>query len=219
MSLIQSAHNFVQQKFPSLDLTSLTDVNIIDALDQIYPGGWSKFRTDYEAIIPTEEAIQAPFGDITVPSVRRRASGNFVSTGDRRTEKNNLVQLRAEAERELERPIRVGLFDEIVSISITDTEIKVSLNVSEVKEMSRRLRTTKTGMRLVSYKQNTDNHNWSRPDILTIWDDDCDVPDLILYGQINTPERVADKREQADTCYRPGTSRTPMDKFGAAVSQ
>lgn len=98
---------------------------------------------------------------------------------------------------------------EWVDAKVSTTEIVVHLIVREVKEETRRVKVLREGQRLVRWSRPEGNGYWGRAQELTVWDDDPSY-DVHIFGAIMTPEVAADKREQFETCWRPGTDRTPM---------
>lgn len=96
-----------------------------------------------------------------------------------------------------------------VDAKFSPTEVIIHLIVREVDVRSRRVKVVREGQRLVRWSRPAEGMMWGRADELTVWSDDPSY-DVHLFGSIMTPEVHADKTEQWETCYRPGTERTPM---------
>lgn len=103
---------------------------------------------------------------------------------------------------------RLKMHDEILSFECTDTRLAFALSFAKVDYRSRRDVITARRIELWVHERATADDTWGRAQVVEM--DTATDEALVLFGAINTPDRAAAIAEQVETCYRPGTEKTPM---------
>jgi len=142
-----------------------------------------------------------------------RDFARFHTTTAARTEAYSPVKQRAIVSAMTKR--RLGDYDEIVNFDLQPLESAIFV-VSRASVVDRRAsRDIVTEREITLWKFTcTPGVGWSR-DFVTITEAVHEVH--TRYGVINTPVRDAEKREQFETCYRPGSERTPLQGWVARL--
>lgn len=107
---------------------------------------------------------------------------------------------------------RVKEYDEIVTVDQSDLSVKIVVKYATVEYGSRRDKVTAYSTVLYVFSRTEVGAPWSK-DTLDI--DEAANEGHIKFGTVNTPERHEAIREQVETCYRPGTDRTPLSGWVA----
>jgi hypothetical protein len=102
---------------------------------------------------------------------------------------------------------RLRVMESVQRVVITDDTIKVLVNRARVTETSGRYKITHRGTELIVWKRN-EAGRWGWPESMLDW---TEVEEEHLKFGIASIQEQADKRAWERDCYRPGTSRTPMD--------
>lgn len=101
-------------------------------------------------------------------------------------------------------PIRP--FERILKYVVTDDRVAVQLETFRYTETRYEFRFTGRGRRLLSYTGPT-------PESLTVWDEAFEPFVIRKTGHVKTErESLAQVAFERD-CYRPGTSRAPLDNY------
>lgn len=185
-TLIGSAREYAQNKLGNVAKT-MTDLQVMDMIENFYTGGWSQFKTDNPTTVKVDlnQAIQKK------PEI-------------------NKFTLHAQVQKYTGHSIRLGLMDEIVKIEETEKDLRVLIKVHKVREQSNRWTVEQIGLKSMIFRRISEDHfSLSPSEVETIWTDD----DTVMVGQyvrVRTPEYVEDQLDQVSTCYRPGSSRAPL---------
>jgi hypothetical protein len=121
--------------------------------------------------------------------------------------------------------------DEILTHSITDDTVTVTLKIYSVRETAREIRYEKSGLRMMVWKLAFDPETETMPGYrltpdecwwfksMTVWDDPEDFTPWTEHrlGHVLTPEEYTERREWEGMQYRVGTAKTPMDSAGRVV--
>ena len=111
--------------------------------------------------------------------------------------------------------LRLAPFESVLSVSFVETDgvvTQVALRVNRVRgrESRGRFIVTERGVELLIWVPSSNPWaDWSR-DSMTFWEPVVD-DEVILRSNVPLAHEDAAKRRWEDDCYRPGTSRFPMD--------
>jgi hypothetical protein len=114
--------------------------------------------------------------------------------------------------------IKLGMFEEIEKVVVTEDRVTVLVAACKVKETFGQYTITHTGKRLISLVQVLeDGYEWWTIDELETWEQ----ADLIYKRgtRVESPQERRERREWEGLCYRPGTSRTPLDNAESADTE
>lgn len=101
------------------------------------------------------------------------------------------------------RIIRLGIFDEVRDMRADDNEIVLSISTARFKELrGPSYRITHRGIILYRFLRDPRTEVWTRVETIPVWWSSDET-----HGQ---PSRSRDD-EWEQMCYRPGTSRNPLD--------
>ena len=137
------------------------------------------------------------------------------STGRKpKDDKLTALQALAHVQDVLGKRINIGLLDVIEDYLITDEEMVLVIDYYETDEYHNRLRATKHATKMVGWKLK--DGVWKQKRTVMSWDEDFESFQVVgQYGRVTTRERYNDQLDQVETCYRPGTNKTPMDGWAA----
>lgn len=159
----------------------LTDQFVREFLDKALLGGWAQFVNEYRARIREEL---------------------------RKTAAPSPIMLKARAEYLLGR--RLGDYDKIISANLNgDLKRTLSISFATVEQRSRFDRVTARTLAMYVWTRESTEGKW-KMDFIEI-EEDADEKHYHNPGAVMTADRAAAMREQVELCYRPGTSRAPMD--------
>lgn len=188
-AMMADARSYLSRHLSGTDMSSFDDTVIRSCIESSYPGGWADFESDFmRTMIDTQRA--------------------FV----RRSTELSPIKKKAMVEHFTRRKLREH--DAIISADFGETDMKFVLSRATVDYKSRRDVITARTLEL---------HVFTRPDATSKWshqmiDTTSEVDDqFIRWGAVNTPERDAVIREQVETCYRPGSEKTPMQGWVARL--
>lgn len=227
-TFIAACWEYAQQALPALPQSTWTDGKVLDCIDSLYPGGLSAFRaahapTDPEpscgdsrgrfstgAGIPHIDPPHAPAANLGTPAAHSGIA----------TVPTSPLTLRAMAEGLVGRRLVHTVFDEVVDMYVSDDALTIIVRVHEVQELRASDRIRATALRKLTYLRPSESSSWRwvKPVVDEIWVDD-DQEFIASYVTPMTEERYLDKAEQIQLCYRPGSSRTPMDGFAVREAQ
>jgi hypothetical protein len=103
---------------------------------------------------------------------------------------------------------RLTEYDEIINVERAELTVKIVLSKATVERRSRRDIVTSRELQLWVWKRDSTDEGFGKPDMVSF--DEALLEQHHRWGAINTPERHAAIREQFETCYRPGTDKTPL---------
>lgn len=126
------------------------------------------------------------------------------------TEVLSPVKRKIKTEQWTERKLRP--YDEIVKAEWTDLEVIIVLSVAEVEYGSRRDKVISRHLVLYKWTRSSITDAWTKD---SLWVDDRVTEDHHRWGRIRDEERAESDAEQFETCYRPGTDKTPMQGWVA----
>lgn len=118
------------------------------------------------------------------------------------------IKLKARVEYLIGRKLR--LYDEIISADLGTDHAKIVVSFATVDYRSRRDIVTARTLTLFVFTRT--ESGWHRQII------DTETPEKsesVRFGAINTPERAEAIAEQVETCYRPGSDKSPMQGWVA----
>lgn len=122
-------------------------------------------------------------------------------------------QLLAQLTRATGQPLRLRPFERVILVKVTDTEASALIDTYSVRELAREWRLEKHGTKMVSFKRDESTRQWAEVPGLLIWDEDFEPQTIVKFGKSVTPQQYREDIEFARDCYRPGTSRTPLDNY------
>ena len=99
----------------------------------------------------------------------------------------------------------------IVSYTISDEKVAVTLEIYKVAETKRELRFLKKGLRLMHWSPSEYAVFGWKYQSMTVWDDDFTPYTELLVGKVETPAEYHERRRWEADCYRVGSHRTPLD--------
>ena len=182
-SIEDDARDYLSRQLKGMDVSSVPFEAVKSCVAQTYEGGWVAYEADFNRVMSLREKptpVLTPF------------------------------QLWAKLPNIVETPRSYFLLrphSEVISVDIGDDEIKAVLRIAKVDERAQRDRIS-YGAKLIVWKRDEDGW-WSyTPESITVWGSEYE--ELVRWGRVKTAEWVASQREQYETCYRPGTEKTPM---------
>jgi hypothetical protein len=184
------ARRWMQSVLPGVDISGVSDDAIREYLSNAHPDGWGGFCYVQEQLAHSK-------------------SGHF-GRDIVRAEPLPDTPLRQWARVSERFRLRKGVLDEVMMLREEDHEVVLVLKVHETTERGRRIKVDRQGIRMMCWKRQEAGW-WQRQDDVVSWFDKPEFDDLHLWGRIRDMERVASDEWQLTECYRPGTSRTPMD--------
>lgn len=162
------------------DMSDLPADSVRGCIESIYPGGWHAYKADYQRFTGLQSEVRR---EVMSP-IKQKALVQHM-TGRRLQE-----------------------YDEIVSLEKSDLETKIVLKLATVDRRSRRDKITAERVVLYVFTRAEVTHMWSPPEMIEV---EMEVDfDHHRWGALNTPERHAAIMEQVETCYRPGTHKSPL---------
>jgi hypothetical protein len=183
------ARQFVAVEFEMDDTSRFPDSKIRLIVEKLWDGGWQGF---------------AEFNGFKVSPAR--------DTHIPQTDTARLAMISGLTRR----TFRIGLLDEIVTFSIKKESMILVTKCHEIQEWRSRIRVLKQGIRRYAWEKVNDQWVMIEDFPNEKWDDDVHPYEVVgQYGQVMTPERYEEHVDQVETCYRPGTSRSPMDGYAA----
>ena len=186
----KEARRWMQSVLPGVDISSVTDDAIREYLSEAHPDGWGGFCYALEQ----REASK---------------SGHFGRDANLGRELAD-TPLRQWARISARFHLRKGVLDEVMMLREEDHEIVLVMKVHETKETGRRVKILRQGLRIRCWKR-SDAGWWREQSPITTWFDRPEFDESVLWGRVRDAERVASDEWQLSECYRPGTSKTPMD--------
>lgn len=186
--LLADAQRYISAQLGGHDMSQFDLSTIRPLIDQTFPGGWVAYKADYDRF----HAMQRQVTEAMSPM--KKYAFVTTMTGKRLTE-----------------------YDEIVTVDVSDDELtcKIVLSCATVERRSRRDIVTARTLRLYVWSRDTTDTGWGKPDTVEL--DEATLESHYRWGAINTPERHAAIREQFETCYRPGTDKTPLPGWVARL--
>lgn len=134
------------------------------------------------------------------------------TTESAKVEKYSPIKQRAIVGALIRRPLRD--YDEIIKFDF-DQETGGRFVVSRPSVIDRRSRRdiiTEREITLYKFERVEGQWKWDFVDMTEVVHEEHS-----RYGSINTVQREADKKDQFENCYRPGTDRTPMQGWAARL--
>ena len=186
--LRKSAEQVVTHHFP-VPVTDYSDEHLQKLVDQLYLGGWQKFLADHAPGQPTPSPT---------PSKYQLIRQVYDLTGYR---------------------VRLGVLDEIEKIVFDLGVISILIRTADTTEYRSEYRIKQTGKRLIVLTSSDPDDEWAPWSIDEIENWDADSGTRLIRGdKYLTVKEAADQQEWERICYRPGTSKTPMDNYFATDS-
>lgn len=185
----EGGRDYLSRLYGGVDMSTLSNEEVVNAIDSQYPGGWSEFAKGWGAS-PVTQGLDCR------ETVRREPTR---------------FQMMQSVQKMTGQAIRLGLLDEVLEIKIREASIIIDLRVFQVVEQSNRWKVINEGLRRLTWHKV--NHFWIRKHDEVIW-----IPEGLYearyvhnFGSIQTDDVWNDKRDQWHLCYRPGTAKSPMD--------
>lgn len=170
------------------DASIVPDGSVSTFVDKLYPGGWSAYESNFRRFYArVTPKAVEEFSPIKKLAIVQRFTG-----------------------------IRLSEFDQILLFEVTDLNMKFVISrATQIDRRSRRDIVTERTLQLWQINRNSTDEYWGRPDYVESVE--AVSESYYRWGVIHTPERDASIREQVETCYRPGTSKTPMQGWIAKL--
>lgn len=114
--------------------------------------------------------------------------------------------------------VRLGVFEEIVKVDLTDEIVEVVVRRFRVTEQRSQYRVKAEGLEQIKFTLK--NGDWIRQSDIFWTTPDDEV--MLRRDTTNVYESVKEYRDHRDfevMCHRPGTSRTPLDSADASDSE
>lgn len=183
VSLEDDARSYLSRVLDGLDMSTVPYEKVQACVDQSYDGGWAAFEADFHRVM----ALDAPKPVELTPFQKWAKLSRMMPWEPRTTW--------------ILRP-----HQEVLSVTVTDDEVKAVIKIARTDEKSQRDVVT-YGKRLIVWTR-IDEERWSKESI-EVWPED-DTEEIVRWGRVRTPDYVASQREQYETCYRPGTHKSPL---------
>lgn len=167
------------------DMSDLPEDSVRGCIEKLYSGGWVAYSQDYARFHATQREV---LREVMSPIKRKAYVENL--TGK-----------------------RIKEYDEIISVDKADLEVKILVKRAIVEYGARRDKVTGERVELWVFRRESTDHMWPKAQYIEV--ETVAQAGFVKFGSINTPEREADKREQVETCYRPGTDKTPLQGWVA----
>lgn len=137
------------------------------------------------------------------------------------------IQLRAQATRAIRQKLPMGFYDQVEKVLVSDDEVRILLTVFKWREMSREVRFTHRGKRVLQYKAHDVKGEsgvviytrWVIKEDMTIWEEDFEGYSDDVRRRVLTPVEYHAKRNFEADCHRPGGGRFPMDSYDRTMIQ
>lgn len=128
---------------------------------------------------------------------------------------SNPYQLLREVRRVTGVQVKLKMFESIERVTFSEEKVMVLVNICEVTEHHAEYRIKRTGKRLTEIT--VPAKGWGRiVDEIEIWDADSSQTHKRLDPE--TPLQTRQREEWELLCYRPGTSKTPLDNYDSVDS-
>ena len=188
--IMDHARKYVADLVPGIDTATIPDDAIRASVDGFYDGGWDAFRRFWETPLVPEK-------------VRVKTEADHY---------RELVAIMPYRERQ---KYRLGIHDEVLAFgeSWNDEEsvqtIMAMIRVAEVEVRSRRDHIKSTTTRLLTMTTYVET-GIVKVEVFDTPDPEPEIGDFVRWGRIRDAARVESDTEQLETCYRPGTHKTPL---------
>jgi len=196
--LYADARHFIGKHFGGADMSSLPKERVREVMDSIHPDGWEGYATDYESF------------------VERASAGDRTRPDEIPWELRSPIQKWAALRRHVHGTAHdfwIKPHTEVINVELGDEISHAALRIADYTEGARRDKIHRYGIKLMTWKVISTSERWGKvwgkPETLIVWQDEAPT-EYARWGAVNTPERHASKTEQYDTCYRPGTHKSPM---------
>lgn len=108
--------------------------------------------------------------------------------------------------------------DEITTVLITENKVGLHIRTYRFEDRAREIRFTARGTKMIVWDRDaTQWTGWKRTEMV-LWEDDYQPETIIKFGRSNTPAEVAARRQFEKDCFRPGTSRNPLDNYERVIA-
>lgn len=129
---------------------------------------------------------------------------------------SNLEYL-AQLRRATNQVVTLRPFDTVLKVQCDDDKAAILIETFRYKETAREIRFTERGTKLISFAKCTDQlptyGRWAVAGEMILWDDEF-VPFIhVKFGKSVSPREHAEQVAWERQCYRPGTSRNPLDNY------
>lgn len=108
--------------------------------------------------------------------------------------------------------VRLRDYESIANYQVNDKGIALVIETYEVKIMAREDRYLAKGMRVMFWLTNSSGSLYLATDSIT-WDEDFEPFVYEKFGRRKTADEFHEQREWEKLCYRPGTTRSPLDSY------
>lgn len=180
-ALEDDARSYLSRELGGLDMSAVPFEALKSCIEQSYEGGWIAYEADYHRVM----SLTAP------PEVELTPFQKWAKVARMIGGSPHQFHLRPH--------------QEVVSVDMTDDEIKAVLKIARTEERSQRDIVT-YGVKLIVW--HLTESGWSAPESIDVWTEDAQ--EIVRWGRVRTEDWVASQMDQYETCYRPGTKRSPM---------
>lgn len=182
-SIFDHGRRYISDVLRGMDTSDLEDDLVIELVDKHYISGWKGFSKFWSEIPGT-----------TKPAAQL-------------TDKQRFLQLRERVTSQLHPGgiWHLGQYDEVLCYTEKADVTQVCLCVATVEERSRQDVIVSTVTRFI-----TVDHTSGKYDYKDYADPEPQLSTTHRWGRLRDAERVESDSWQLETCYRPGTSKTPM---------
>lgn len=183
--LLADVRSYLSTHFGGVDMSDLPLDSAKSCIDQVYSGGWVAYEADFRRFDATTTVVTEAYSPVKQKIIVEHHIGR-----------------------------RLKMHDEIMHFECTDTTLSFAVSFADVDYRPRRDIVKSRRIELWSFVRTDDTSPFIRNQFV-----DCGVLSAseahVLFGAINTPDRAAAIAEQVETCYRPGTEKTPMQGWVA----
>lgn len=180
-TLEDDARSYLSRTLSGMDVSSVPFEAVVACIESSYEGGWTAYVADYNRVMQ----VTAKPEPVLTP-FQKWAKLPSIIGGPRM--------------RWILRP-----YEEVQSVDIGDDEVKAVLRIARTKERTMRDEVT-YGMRLIVWTLD-ESGNWKRESI-DVWGEDAE--EVVRWGRVRTEDWVESQKDQYETCYRPGTKKSPL---------
>jgi hypothetical protein len=178
---MDDARSYLSRELHGMDMSEVPDEAVKTCVEKSYEGGWIAYEADYHRVMRVTakpEVELTPFQKwVKVARIVGGAPDRF----------------------------HLRPHQEVISVDITDDEIKAVVKLARTEERSNRDRVT-FGAKLIVWKRT--ESGWSAPEAVEVWTEDTE--EIVRWGRVRTADWVESQLEQYETCFRPGTHKSPM---------
>jgi hypothetical protein len=180
-TLEDDARSYLSRTLHGMDVSSVPFEAVVGCIESSYEGGWAAYKADYERVMQ----VAAKPKPVLTPFQKWVKLSRMIGGSPQ------FWHLRPH--------------QEVQSVEVNDHEAKAVIKLARTKETASR-DVVQYGYKLIAWKR-TDN-GWSAPEDIEVWTEVAE--EIVRWGRVRTEDWVESQKEQFETCFRPGTHKSPM---------